>query len=491
MKYFIGVDLGTSCVKAILFSQNGEIIKKSSYSYPLYQPNNGWAEQDPQDWKNGTFTVIKEIAKSVESDDILAIGVSGQMHGLVALDKNGKTLGNSIIWCDGRTKAEVDLIEKVIGKQNYIESTLNAPNASFTLSKLLWLKNNEPIIYNNIYKVLLPKDYINYELTGNFSTDVSDASGTGYFDVKNRNWNYGILEKFDINPSVLPDIFESCQPVGTVKKAVANELGLSTNTVVAAGAGDQAACALGNGVLKENMSSISLGTSGVVFTALDKPYYEKRGSVHTFCHAVPNMWHVMGVTQACGLSVSWFKDNFAKNYSFDELNSMSEKADTTNLIYLPYLMGERTPHLDMECRGSFTGLSANHNVFSLYKALLEGVCFSLKDCMQIIEEFGIKVDNLCVSGGGVKSQLWLSILSNTLDKSLSTIKNPESGALGSAILASVSCGCFENVELAYRNMSSDDEGSIVNPNSNTEYKKELNNKYSIYKKLYGAIKSAY
>lgn len=491
MSYFIGIDLGTSATKAILFDEQGKILATSSQAYPLYQPQNGWAEQDAEDWKEAAFKTVREIAKTVPKEDIRGIGVSGQMHGLVALGADGVPLCKSLIWCDQRTKAQVEEIEETVGKEEYIRLTLNAPNTSFTLSKLLWVKKEKPEVYAKIKTVLLPKDYVNYCFTGVAATDVSDASGTGYFDVTNRTWSKEILEAFAIPQSVLPKIFESAEKIGTVSPTVAEALGLSTSTVVVAGASDQAAAALGNGIIEENTSSVSLGTSGVVFTALKAPRFDPLGRTHTFCHAVPNMWHMMGVTQACGLSVSWFKENFAKDLSFAQLNEKATEVSSDGVLYLPYLMGERTPHLDADCRGSFTGLSANHTVYTLYRALLEGICFSLKDCAELIQNTGITLSDIRVCGGGTKSPLWLSLLADILEHDLTLSENTESGALGVAVLSSVGSGIYETVPKASKLMRQNRLAHTVSPSASALEKERLLHTYSVYKALYGAIKSAY
>ncbi len=487
MNYFIGIDVGTSATKAVMFDENGKIKSTASNEYELIQPKNGWAEQRPNDWKNATIETLKQVAMKVNSSEIKGIGVSGQMHGLVLLDKDLKPLCNSIIWCDQRTQNEVDQIIDTIGKERYIELTLNAPNTSFTLSKLLWVRNNHPDIYKKIYKVLLPKDYINFCLTGNFATDVSDASGTGYFDVTNRKWSNEILETFGISEDLLPTVYQSSNSIGNITAEICELTGLSNETIVVAGAGDNAAAAVGNGIISENTASVSLGTSGVVFTAIDRPIYDKKGRVHTFCHAVDNMWHMMGVTQGCGLSVSWFKHNFADGYSYKELDEKASKITSDGVIFLPYLMGERTPHLDANCRGSFTGLSASHNSFNLYRAVLEGVSFSLKDCCGVIEETGININSYKACGGGAKSKFWLQILSDVIGKDLYTAESSESGALGVAILASVGSGFYPSIDVASQNMNSSKLTKIEFSESNNL---NYNKIYSVYKKLYCAIKSA-
>lgn len=487
MSYFIGIDVGTSATKSVLFDETGKIIFSNSSEYELIQPQNGWVQQRPNDWKNATVETLKSIAQKVSVDEIKGIGVSGQMHGLVVLDENNNVLYDSIIWCDQRTEKEVNQIIDTIGKERYIDLTLNAPNTSFTLSKLLWLKNNEPDIFKKARKILLPKDYINFCLTGVFSTDVSDASGTGFFDVKGRCWSEEILNTFDINEKLLPQVYESIQVVGNITENIALQTGLSTNTIVVAGAGDQAAAAVGNGVIKPGCTSISLGTSGVVFTAVDKPVCDKFGRTHTFCHAVKNMWHIMGVTQGCGLSVNWFRKNFAQEYSYAELDENTKEITSDGIIYLPYLMGERTPHLDPNCRGSFTGISVNHNCFNFYRAVLEGVCFSLKDCINVFGDNNISTEIIKVCGGGAKSKLWLKILSDVLQKDIYTSNDVESGALGVAILAAVGYGIYSDISQAYEKMSDSILTKVKFSEDNVEY---YDTTYEIYKKLYKAIECA-
>ncbi len=488
MNYFIGADVGTSGTKSVLFDEKGNIVADSYREYPLYQPQNGWAEQNAEDWKNAVFETLRELSSVVDPSDIKGVGVSGQMHGLVMLDENNKPLDRSLIWCDQRTGKQVDEVCTLIGREKYIDLTYNAPNTSFTLFKLLWIKENKPEVYSKIKKVLLPKDYINFCLTGNFVTDVSDAGGTGYFSVKNRNWCDEILDKFGIEKSFLPEIHESCDHVGTVTAETSEKTGLTVNTVVAAGAGDQAAAALGNGILCQGDMSISMGTSGVVFSAVDSPVYDKQGRIHTFCHAVPGMYHVMGVTQGCGLSLSWFRHNFTENMSYKELDEKACDISSDGIVFLPYLMGERTPHLDPDCRGVFAGLSAGHSIVNLYRAVLEGVCFSLKDCYEIIVSLGLNAENISVCGGGANSKLWLKILADVLGKDIRKNDNSESGARGVAVLAGVASSVFDNVNDASASMNS----SVLTPvcfDSDNTVKYDVI--YKIYKALYFGIKNAY
>lgn len=488
MNYFIGTDVGTSGTKSVLFDENGKIIADAYKEYPLYQPQNGWAEQDPDDWKNAVFETIAELSQKVDSADIKGIGVSGQMHGLVMLDENNNVLDRSLIWCDQRTSAQVEDVCKRIGRERFIELTFNAPNTSFTLFKLLWIKENKPEIYGKIRKVLLPKDYIDFCLTGRFVTDVSDAGGTGYFSVKNRTWCDEILNEFSIDKSTLPELHESCDAVGKLTEEAASVTGLTTQTVVAAGAGDQAAAALGNGIVAQGDMSISMGTSGVVFSALKDPLFDKQGRIHTLCHAVPGIYHVMGVTQACGLSLSWFKHNFADGKSYEELDREAQNVSSDGIVFLPYLMGERTPHLDADCRGSFTGLSAGHTTANLYRAVLEGVCYSLKDCYEIMKEIGLSAENIGVCGGGANSMLWLQILADVLGADMRKNDNAESGARGVAILAATASGVYSDVVSASESMIC----AVITPVAcNNSQKCKHESVYKIYKALYAGIKNAY
>lgn len=488
MNYFIGADVGTSGTKSVLFDEKGNIIADAYREYPMYQPENGWAEQDAFDWKNAVFATLKELSTKVNPADIKGVGVSGQMHGLVMLDENNELLDRSLIWCDQRTGKQVDDVCNIIGRDKYIKLTFNAPNTSFTLFKLLWIKENKPEVYSKIRKVLLPKDYINYCLTGNFVTDVSDAGGTGYFSVENRDWCDEILDEFEIDKSVLPDIHESCESVGTLTDEASHFTGLPKDTVVAAGAGDQAAAALGNGILSEGDMSISMGTSGVVFSAVKSPVYDKMGRIHTFCHAVPEMYHVMGVTQGCGLSLSWFRHSFAENMSYRELDKKASVVSSEGIVFLPYLMGERTPHLDPDCRGSFTGLSAGHTAVNLYRAVLEGVCFSLKDCYEIIKSLGLRAENIGVCGGGANSELWLKILADILGVEIRKNDNSESGARGVAILSAVASGVYDSVAAASEKMNC---AVLTDVKVDSEKNKEYDSSYKIYRALYSSIKNAY
>ena len=487
MNYLLGIDVGTSGTKSILYNELGREINSSSHSYELISPENGYAEQRPTDWWTATISCIQDILEddTICASSIVGIGVSGQMHGLVMLDENDNVLHNSIIWCDTRCEAETKLINDSV--TNYVEHTLNPAIVGFTLPKLLWVKENLPEVYSKVSKVMLPKDYINYMLTGVFATDVSDASGTGYFDVANRCWSEYVLNALNIPIEWLPKVYESSDVIGNVSKDTQLLTGLCTSTIVVAGAGDQAAAGLGNGILSAGDSSVSLGSSGVVFTAINIPKCEKSGRVHTFCHAVPDMWHIMGVTQGAGVSLNWFKNNFASEMSYNQLDKMAKDIPfgSDGLIYLPYLQGERTPHLDSNIRASFVGISVRHEIGHLYRSVLEGVAFSLNDCKQLIEGMGVQIKSMVASGGGAKSAIWLAIIADIMKCELVINEISESGTRGVAMLASVGAKVYSDLHVADKMFSNKVISQIsvdVTPVSSVE---EL---YSMYKELYDLLR---
>lgn len=501
MNYVLGIDIGTSSTKTVLFDENLNAVKSSSIEYPLYTPNNGWAEQNPEDWKNAVINTIKDVVEKskVDADNIKGIGLSGQMHGLVMLDEDNNVIRNSIIWCDQRTSKECNEITEKAGGRRLIEITANPALTGFTASKILWVRNNEAENYKKCRHILLPKDYIRFVLTGEFATDVSDASGMQLLDVKNRCWSDEVLQKLDIEKSLLAKVYESVEVTGKITAEIAALTGLSTDTVVVGGAGDNAAAAIGTGIVKDGKAFTTIGTSGVVYAHTSQPVIDKKGRIHTFCCAVPGCWHVMGVTQAAGLSLKWFKDNFcsdiieqAKLEGKDVYELINEKAKDSGLganrlIYLPYLMGERTPHLDSDCRGVFFGLNAVHTKADLLRAVIEGVSFSLKDCNDILNETGIDIDEMMVCGGGGKSTLWRQIISDMFNVPVRTITSQEGPALGVAILAGVGAGLFESVEQACDKFIKVDNETSPNKDNFEKYSKL----HEIYKKLYSDLKDEY
>ncbi len=498
MRYLLGLDIGTSGTKTALFDEYGTTIKTSTYGYELYQPQAMWAEQNPEDWWQACVKGISDVIKEsgISSKDIKGIGLSGQMHGLVLLDNEYKIIRNSIIWCDQRTEKQCEYMTKVIGKEKLIKITGNPPLTGFTLSKLLWVRDNEPENYNKIYKILLPKDYIRFKLTGEFATEVSDASGMQILDINSRTWSDELIEKLNINKSILPKVYESVVVTGNVKKDVATITGLASGTPVVGGAGDQAAGAVGSGIVKEGVISTVIGSSGVVFASTDTPRFDIKGRVHTLCHAIPNKWHVMGVTQGAGLSLKWFKENFCRKeieeskelkiniYDYLTDEASRSKPGSNGVIYLPYLMGERTPHIDPNVKGGFLGVSLINNHGDFIRSILEGVGFSLKNCLDIIEDMNVKIRDIRVSGGGAESVLWRQILADIFNKPLKTVKASEGPALGVAILAGVGVGIYPSVEEAC--------DKIIKCNNNIECNIdnfEIYNKiYKVYNELYPKIK---
>ena len=498
MKYTIGIDIGTSGTKTVLFDSLGKKHSSCTVEYPLYQPQNGWAEQDPNDWKNAVFASVSEAVKKsgVDTADIVGIGLSGQMHGLVMLDADGNVLRNSIIWCDQRTAAECADIEELVGKKRLIEISANPALTGFTASKILWVKKNEPEIYARCRHILLPKDYIRYELCGVFATEVSDASGMQLLDVPHRCWSDELLTRLGIDGDLLGRVYESPEITGRLTPEAAAKCGLPAGIPVVGGAGDNAAAAVGVGVVANGRAFTTIGTSGVVFAHTDNPAIDPGGRVHTFCCAVPGAWHLMGVTQAAGLSLHWLRDTVctaeiaeAEKAGVDPYRIMDDEAarspiGANRLIYLPYLMGERTPHLDPDCRGTFVGLSAIHERGDLIRAVLEGVCYSLRDCLEILRGMGAAPELMRVCGGGGKSPLWRQMLADVFGMPTMTLESDEGPALGVAILAMVGAGLYPDVVTACDKIVRAKETYQSNPDSAAKYAEF----YKIYDRLYIDLK---
>lgn len=501
MKYVIGIDVGTSGVKTVLFSHNGAIIGSAVASYPLYQPQNGWAEQNPLDWWNATAESIRQVlAKTCAApSDIEGIGLTGQMHGLVLLDENGGVLRNAIIWCDQRSGRQCDKMTRDLGRDKLIAYTANPALTGFTAAKLLWVMENEPALFKKCRHILLPKDYIRYRLTGDFATDVSDASGMQLLDVKNRCWSHEMLDYFGINESMLAKLYESPELTGTVSKTAALETGLTQGVKVVAGAGDNAAAAVGTGVVCDGRAFTTIGTSGVVFAHTSGLHVDPRGRVHTFCCAVPGAWHVMGVTQAAGLSLKWFRDELCPElyekakeqktsiYSMMDTLAAQSPIGANRLLFLPYLMGERTPHLDPDCRGVFFGLSAMHTRPDLIRAVLEGVAYSLLDCHHILREMGIQTGDMTLCGGGANSPVWKQMLCDMFSCPVGTVRSNEGAAQGAAILAAVGCGMYGSVPDACGVFVKKEAGAVPDAGNAEDYEKY----YGIYKALYPALKDTF
>ncbi|MDO5517393.1 MAG: xylulokinase [Clostridium sp.] len=499
MRYLLGLDIGTSGTKTALFDEDGKTIAAITFGYDLFQPKAGYAEQNPEDWWDACVKGIRAVIdkSSVQASYIKGIGLSGQMHGLVLLDKNNKVIRKSIIWCDQRTEKQCTFITEKIGRERLIKTTGNPAMTGFTLAKLLWVRNNEPDNYKKINKVLLPKDYIRFKLTNVFATEVSDASGMQMLDINERNWSAELLKDLEIDKNILADVYESVVISGTVSHEAAYLTNLKEGTPVAGGAGDQAAGAIGSGIVKEGVISTVIGTSGVVFASTNTPRFDKYGRVHTLCHAVPGKWHVMGVTQGAGLSLNWFKRTFcqkeieeSKELNADVYDMLTEEAaaskpGSNGVIYLPYLMGERTPHLDPNVKGGFFGVSLINDHNDFVRSILEGVSFSLKNCLDIIEDMGVKAEDVRISGGGAESAVWRQILSDIFQYPLRTVKASEGGALGAAILAGVGAGIYPSVEEACERIIQKSDNMVM---PDTSLKETYDKVYAVYNSLYGRIK---
>lgn len=501
MKYLIGIDVGSSATKTVLFDEKGNVIASASQSYPLYQPQNGWAEQKPEDWSAAVLATLKSVTaqSGITPEKIEGIGISGQMHGLVMLDENGTVLRPSIIWCDQRTGAEVEDMLTVMPRERWIEITANPPLTGWTAAKILWVRKHEPEIYSRCRHILLPKDYIRYVLTGVFATEVSDASGMQLLDVPKRCWSKEVLEKLDIPETWLGIVYESCEVTGTLLPEIAEITGLTAQVKVVGGAGDNAAAAVGTGVVTDGTAFTTIGTSGVVFAHSSQVTIDPKGRVHTCCCAVPGAWHVMGVTQAAGLSLKWFKDNFCQEEMrlaevdgedvYEQINReiASVPAGSDRLIYLPYLMGERTPHLDPDCRGVFFGISAIHTKAHFLRAVMEGVSHSLCDCNDILKEMGIQVQEMMICGGGGKSPVWRQMLADLYGCRVKTVYQSEGPALGAAILAGVGCGIYESVEKACEMLITSGSESRPDEEAGRKYREY----HRLYRKLYENLKDSY
>lgn len=459
MPYVIGVDLGTSGTKTVLFDELGRVVASHTIEYPMYQPQNGYAEQDPADWREAAFHTIRAVMdkSGVAAQEVKGIGLSGQMHGLVMLDAGGEVIRRSIIWCDQRTAAECAEITEKVGAQRMTEITANPALTGFTASKILWVRNHEPELYAKCRHILLPKDYVRYCLTGELATEVSDASGMQLLDIPKRQWSDEVLEKLDIDKSLLAKVYESPEVTGTLTAQAAERCGLEAGTIVVGGAGDNAAAAVGTGVVRDGRAFTTIGTSGVVFAHTSEITIDPKGRVHTFCCAVPGAWHVMGVTQGAGLSLKWFRDQFCDAeksaaglmgvdpYYLMDQAALASPIGANKLLYLPYLMGERTPHLDPDARGVFFGLSGMHTKRDMLRAVMEGVTYSLRDCVEVCREMGVNVSDMMACGGGGSSPVWRQMLADLYACPVKTVDSKEGPALGAAILAMVGAGMYSSV----------------------------------------------
>lgn len=488
----MGIDLGTTSVRAIIVDEKGKLLGAGVQEYPLYRPHPLWAEQEPLDWWESTKKAIGSALKEsdVKPQEIEGIGLSGQMHGLVLLDRNYEVLRRSILWCDQRTLSQCDYIMRK-NRQILIKSTGNPALTGFTLPKIIWVRQEEPKIYEKIHKMLLPKDYIRFKLTGEFATEVSDASGTLMLDIRKRKWSEEVLATFGIRKENLPVVYESPEITGKITKESAKETGLKEGTPVVGGGGDQAAGGVGNGIVKEGLISSTIGTSGVVFASLNDVKTDPLLRTHTFCHAVPGKWHIMGVMLSAGGSLKWFKDtlgteeiNVSKMTGQDPYEILTIEASrvepgSEGLIFLPYLMGERTPYPDPYAKGVFFGLTPRHTKAHLVRAVMEGVAFGLKDSLEIIRKLGMEIKEIRASGGGARSALWRQIQADINNVPMVTINMTEGPAFGVALLAGVGTGIYKNVEEAC--------SSTIETTGKTEPIKENVKRYEEYYKIYRSL----
>jgi xylulokinase len=511
----LGIDVGTSGTRAVVIDETGRITATATGEHAAFaSPQAGWAEQDARDWWRASVEAVRAVLASgaASADDIRCIGLSGQMHGATLLDAGGEVLRPSIIWCDVRTGEQCRALTEQIGAARLIELVLNPALENFTLPKMLWVREREPRIWERVRTVLLPKDYVRLRLTGERATDVTDASGTLLFAVGERAWSNEILARTGIEQSVLPAVFESSEVCGRISAAGAAATGLRAGTPVVAGAGDQAAGAVGLGVVRPGSVSATIGTSGVVFAATDRPALDRQGRVHTFCHAVPGRWHVMGVTQAAGLSLRWFRDRFGAGATGDAAVAaggaasggaasretgggrdpyelLSEEAAAAppgadGLVWTPYLMGERTPHLDPQARAALVGLTMSHTRAHVVRAILEGVAFSLRDTLTIFAEMNVPVRGIKLGGGGARSALWRQIQADVYGQAIELVEAEEGAAYGAALLAGVGGGAWSTVDEAC-------EATVrvrARLEPDTARARLMDERYRVYRAVYPALR---
>jgi len=499
MSVFLGIDIGTSGTKTLAIRADGEILAAASAEYPLSSPKPGWSEQAPEDWWDGAVTSVKKVLKNghLKPAEISGIGLSGQMHGSVFLDKSGAVIRPAILWNDQRTAAECAEIEKKAGgRDKLIGMVANPALTGFTAPKILWVRKHEPKNFDRCVQVLLPKDYVRYRLTGEFATEVSDASGTLLLDVRNRQWSKPLLDKLSLDAKLLPKVYESEDVSGKLSEIAAKALGLKAGVPVVGGGGDQAAGAIGNGIVRRGVISATMGTSGVVFAHSDDMQIDPQGRVHTFCHAVRGKWHVMGVVLSAGGSLQWYRNTLAsqeitdaKRLKTDPYHLITEQAaeapaGAEGLYFLPYLTGERTPHADPSARGAWIGLSLRHTRSHLIRAVMEGATYAMRDCLEIINGMNVPIREIRLSGGGARSEFWRQMQADVYGRRVCTINAEEGPAYGAALLAASGAGRYKSVTEACQAAI-----SIVNSTDpRAEAKRAYSKSYPMYQKLYQSLK---
>ena len=483
---YIGVDLGTSAVKLLLMDEKGNIKKIVSKEYKLYFPHPGWSEQKPEDWFKQVIIGIKELISEGNKESVAGISFGGQMHGLVLFDDKDNVIRPAILWNDGRTKEETDYLNNVIGKDKLSEYTSNIAFTGFTAPKILWVRKNEPDNFKKINKIMLPKDYLVYRLSGVFSTDYSDASGMLLLDVKNKRWSKEMLDICGITEKKLPKLYESYEVVGNLKSDIAKELGLTEKVKIIAGAGDNAAAAIGTGTVGDGSCNISLGTSGTIFIASKKFGVDENNALHSFAHADGN-YHLMGCMLSAASCNKWWSEEILKTNNYSEEQKAITKLGENNVYFLPYLMGERSPHNDLMARAMFMGMSMDTTREDMTQAVLEGVAYALRDSLEVARSLGIKIERTKICGGGAKSPLWKKMIANILNLKVDIIESEEGPALGAAILASVGCGEYANVEEAVN--------KLINVVETIEPEYELVEKYDKgyekFRRIYPCVKELY
>jgi len=484
--YYIGVDLGTSAVKLLLMDGAGKIAKIVSKEYPLYFPNPGWSEQKPEDWFEQTMEGLKELLSECDKSQVAGISFGGQMHGLVILDKDDNVIRPALLWNDGRTYEECDYLNNVIGKDKLSEYTANISFTGFTAPKILWIKNKEPENFAKIEKIMLPKDYIAYKLSGVHCTDVSDASGMLTFDVKNRCWSKEMIEICGIKESQLAKVYESYETVGTVLPAIAEELGIPTTCKVVAGAGDNAAAAVGTGTVGDGMCNISLGTSGTIFISSEKFGVDENNALHSFAHA-DGHYHLMGCMLSAASCNKWWMDEIIGTTDYAAEQKAIDELGENHVYFLPYLMGERSPHNNPNARGTFIGMTMDTSRADMTQAVLEGVAFALRDSFEVAKSLGINIERTKICGGGAKSPLWKKIIANVLNVKVDVIESEEGPGYGGAMLAAVACGEYASVEEAAAKLVKVID--TVEPSADLVAKYE--ERYQQFKEIYPACKPLY
>ena len=484
--YYIGVDLGTSAVKLIMMEKDGTIVSSVSKEYPLYFPNPGWSEQKPEDWKAAVLEGLKELVKDFDATQVAGISFGGQMHGLVVLDENDNVIRPAILWNDGRTQKETDYLNNVIGKDVLSAETANIAFAGFTAPKILWMKANEPENFAKIKKIMLPKDYIAYILSGVFSTDYSDASGMLLLDVKNKKWSKKMCDICGVDESMLPKLYESYEVTGTVKPEIAKEIGFTDNVKVCAGAGDNAAAAVGTGVVGDGGCNISLGTSGTVFISSAKFGVDENNALHSFDHADGN-FHLMGCMLSAASCNKWWMDEIIKTKDYAAEQANISKLGENHVFFLPYLMGERSPHNNPDARGTFIGLTMDSSREDMTQAVLEGVAFGLRDSIEVARSLGIPLTKTRICGGGAKSPLWRKMITNIMNMEVERITSEEGPGLGGAMLAAVGCGEYASVEEAAKAIVKVLDVEKPDPELVEKYEK----KYQQFKTIYPACKPVF